>query len=74
MPRTEAQNLAILRADVDALADAMPETPLGSLPNWDSLAILLTISHFEHAHGTVITAAQIRGCRTVRDLLAHIPR
>ena len=67
------QQLAALRADVDVLAAATPETVLGSLPNWDSLAILLVISHFEHRHQQTITGAQVRACRTVADLLALLP-
>jgi acyl carrier protein len=74
MSADEASKLEALRADVDALAGAGLDTVLASLPGWDSLAVLLTISHCEHAYGAVITAAQIRACRTVRDLLAHLPR
>jgi acyl carrier protein len=73
MPRDDAKNLAALCADVDALAGANLETVLATLPNWDSLAVLLTISHFEHTHAVGITATQLRSCRTVRDLLAHLP-
>ena len=70
---TLEQKLAALRADVDALAAATPETVLGSLPNWDSLAILLVVSHFELGHQQTITGAQVRACRTVADLLALLP-
>jgi len=70
---TPEQTLDALRADVDVLAAATPETVLGSLPNWDSLAILLVVSHFEHGHQQTITGAQVRACRTVADLLALLP-
>jgi hypothetical protein len=64
-----AERLHALRQDVDALVDADEGTILAALPRWDSLAILLVLSHYEHAHKQAITGAQIRACRTVADLL-----
>jgi acyl carrier protein len=66
---TRAEQLAALRADVDALAHTDEATVLAALPQWDSLAILLVVSHYEHAHDREITGAQVRACRTVADLL-----
>jgi len=64
-----ADRLHALRQDVDALVDADEGTILTTLPRWDSLAILLVLSHYEHAHKQAVTGAQIRSCRTVADLL-----
>lgn len=64
-----ADRLHALRQDVDALVDADESTVLAALPRWDSLAILLVLSHYEHAHKQAVTGAQIRACRTVADLL-----
>ena len=64
-----ADRLHALREDVDALVDADEGTVLAALPRWDSLAILLVLSHYEHAHKQAVTGAQIRACRTVADLL-----
>jgi acyl carrier protein len=64
-----SEQLNALRADVDALARADEATLLAALPQWDSLAILLVVSHFEHVHDREITGAQVRACRTVGDLL-----
>ncbi|MFM2212217.1 MAG: hypothetical protein RL639_1411 [Verrucomicrobiota bacterium] len=64
-----ADRLHALRQDVDALVDADEGTVLAALPRWDSLAILLVLSHYEHAHKQAVTGAQIRACRTVADLL-----
>jgi hypothetical protein len=64
-----AERLHALRQDVDALVDADEGTILAALPRWDSLAILLVLSHYEHAHKQAVTGAQIRACRTVADLL-----
>jgi hypothetical protein len=64
-----AERLQALRQDVDALVNADEGTILATLPRWDSLAILLVLSHYEHAHEQAVTGAQIRACRTVADLL-----
>lgn len=70
---TRSEHLAALRADVDALTRADEATILAALPQWDSLAILLVVSHFEHVHDREITGAQVRACRTVADILNLIP-
>jgi hypothetical protein len=66
---TRSEQLAALRVDVDALTHADEATILAALPQWDSLAILLVVSHFEHVHKQAITGAQVRSCRTVGDIL-----
>ncbi|MGA0134413.1 MAG: hypothetical protein ACO3ND_08675 [Opitutales bacterium] len=63
-----------LRAAVDVLAEAAPDDLLGSIRGWDSLAVLMFISHCEHAHGVILTGPQVRACVRVRDLLALLPR
>ena len=68
-----AEQLKALRADVDALAQADETTVLAALPQWDSLALLLVVSHCEHVHGLEVTGAQVRRCRTVAELLDLIP-
>lgn len=66
---TRTEQLTALRADVDALARADEATVLAALPQWDSLAILLVVSHCEHVHDREITGAQVRACRTAGDIL-----
>lgn len=66
---TRAERLAALRHDVDALADVAESTELCTLARWDSLAILLVLSHYEHTHKQAVDGARIRACRTVADLL-----
>ncbi|MEN9537659.1 MAG: hypothetical protein RLZZ178_1656 [Verrucomicrobiota bacterium] len=70
---TTDEKLLLLRRDVGLPASAQPDTPLASLPEWGSLAILLVIVHFEEKHKLTVSGAQIRGCRTLADLLALIP-
>ena len=76
MFKSEAELWVALQADVDGLngPGITPETRLETLPHWDSLAILLVITHFEQAHGLVLSGNQIRACKTGRDLLQFIPR
>jgi hypothetical protein len=70
---TRSEQLAALRGDVDALAQADEAAVLAALPQWDSLAILLVVSHFEHVHKQAVTGSQVRACRTVADILNLIP-
>ncbi len=76
MFKSEAELWAALQGDVDGLngPGITLETRLETLPQWDSLAILLVITHFEQAHGLVLSGKQIRACKTGRDLLQFIPR
>ncbi len=67
MNRLEMLNA--LKADVDVLVKADEATVLGALPGWDSLAILLVVSHCEHVHDFEVRGPQVRACRTVGDLL-----
>lgn len=66
---TRADRLHALRQDVDAFVDANEGAVLAALPRWDSLAVLLVLSHYEHVHKQEVTGAQIRACRTIGDLL-----
>ncbi len=66
MNRLEMLNA--LKADVDVLARADEATVLGALPGWDSLAILLAVSHCEHVQDLEVRGPQVRACRTVGDL------
>jgi acyl carrier protein len=67
MNRLEILNA--LKADVDVLAQADDASVLGAMPGWDSLAILLVVSHCEHIHNLEVRGPQVRACRTVGDLL-----
>ena len=57
---TRLEMLNALRADVDVLARAEETSVLGALPGWDSLAILLVVSHCEHVHDNTQTDALSR--------------
>ncbi len=66
---TRIEMLNALRADVDVLARADETSVLGALHGWDSLAILLVVSHCEHVHDLEIRGPQVRACRTLGELL-----
>lgn len=74
MTDAEARALSALQADVDILAGTTLETPLATLPQWDSLAVLLVLSHLEQTYKVELSGPRIRACRTVGDLLRLIPR
>ena len=66
---TRPEMLNALRADIDILAQAEEASVLAAIPGWDSLAILLVVSHCEHVHDLEVRGPQVRACRTVGDLL-----
>jgi acyl carrier protein len=67
------EKLNKLKADLDVFKSATQETLLESLPDWGSLTVLLIIVHFEENYGATISGLQVRGCKTVGDLLALVP-
>ena len=70
---TTSEKLQALQLDVDSFVGATEHTPLATLPNWGSLAVLLVILHCETQHGLVISSTEIHGCKTVGDLLKLLP-
>ena len=66
---TRPEMLNALRADIDILAQAEEATVLAAIPGWDSLAILLVVSHCEHVHDLEVRGPKVRACHTVGDLL-----
>jgi acyl carrier protein len=73
MTAEDPARLDALRRAVDVLSQAGPDDRLASFSNWDSLAVLLVITHFEHDYGVSVTGASVRACVTVRDLLSLLP-
>jgi acyl carrier protein len=51
-------------------ADLQPEQNLQDLPNWDSLAILTTISMLDLDYGVTVTGTDLQACTTVADVFA----
>ncbi len=72
MTAEDPARLDALRRAVDVLADVGLDASLSALRGWDSLAVLMFIAHCEQVRGFVPTGAQVRSCRTPRDLLALI--
>ena len=46
------------------------ETRLVDLPNWDSLAILMTISMLDLDYGVNVTGTELQNCTTIGDIHA----
>jgi acyl carrier protein len=74
MSLTFESYLQTLQKEVDVLVGVSPDAPLSGLPQWDSLAILLVISHFEQTYKMSVTGREIRQCKTIRDLIQLIPQ
>lgn len=49
-----------------------PGLALRDLPNWDSLAILTTISTMDEVYGILLSGPELQDCRLVDDLFAKI--
>jgi len=47
-----------------------PETKLDEIESWDSMAALSLIVWLEENHGKSVSGKEIRGLRTVSDILA----
>jgi len=56
--------------DFQEAVDIRPDTELGSLAEWDSLAALGVIVMFDMEFGKTITGADIKACKTIGDLFA----
>jgi acyl carrier protein len=74
MSLTFDSHLQTLQKEVDVLVGVSPDAPLSGLPQWDSLAILLVISHFEQTYKMSVTGREIRQCKTIRELIQLIPQ
>lgn len=49
-------------------AGITPDQKLQDLPNWDSLAILTTLSMIDQEYGVTLSGADLQACDTVSDL------
>ena len=74
MSLTFELHLQALQKEVAVLVGVSPDAPLSGLPQWDSLAILLVMSHFEQNYKMTITGREIRQCKTIRELIKLIPQ
>jgi len=74
MSLTFESYLQALQKEVDVLVGVSPDAPLSGLAQWDSLAILLVMSHFEQTYKMTITGREIRQCKTIRELIQLIPQ
>ena len=49
-----------------------PDAKLKELPNWDSLAILTTLSMMDQEYGVAMSGAELQSCDLVADLYAKV--
>lgn len=53
-------------------AEFTPDQKLQDLPNWDSLAILTTLSMLDQEYGVVMSGTELQSCNSVADLYAKV--
>ncbi len=77
MPMAEARLAAACNIIVDILGcrpqDVTGETPVGSLPQWDSIAHLSIVMAFEQRLGRQFAAEDIGSLETVASFAALLP-
>lgn len=67
-------------AFVEHLAEALeqppenlsPETKLRDIPNWDSLAILTTISMVDEQYDVTLSGPDLQQCETIGDVYEKV--
>ncbi|GKT24210.1 acyl carrier protein [Acidovorax sp. SUPP3334] len=58
----------LVAVDFQDPVEVTPETPLLSLPEWDSLAALGVIVMFDVDYGKTIVGDDLKNCATITDL------
>jgi len=51
-----------------------PQTPLRTLPQWDSLALLNILAMIDIEYGVQATGMEIQNSKTIQDLFALVQR
>ena len=62
----------VIAVDFQKQVPVAADTPLDSLPEWDSLAALGVIVMCDSDYGVTITGDDLRACVTVGDIFAKV--
>ena len=62
----------VTAVDFQKAVPVAPDTPLDSLPEWDSLAALGVIVMCDSDYGVTITGDDLRACVTVGDIFTKV--
>lgn len=62
----------VVAVDFQKQVPVTADTPLDSLPEWDSLAALGVIVMCDTDYGVTITGDDLRACATVGDIFARV--
>ena len=62
----------VIAVDFQKQVPVSAETPLDSLPEWDSLAALGVIVMCDSDYGVTITGDDLRACITVGDIFTRV--
>ncbi len=67
---TVEEKIALIEEELELDAGTLtPETDLSGIEEWDSMAYLSFVAMVDEHFGKLITAAQLKACGTVNDLL-----
>lgn len=67
------KKIALIEEALDTEEGALkPETPLGDVEEWDSLAMLSLIAMLDEEFGKTITGKELKALNTVADILAYM--
>lgn len=67
------EKLALIADALDADEELIkPETVLEELEEWDSMAVIAVISMLDKKHKVQLKADQIKGLKTVADILEYM--
>lgn len=71
----EQEKLALIADMMELEAEKLSkDTELKSLDEWDSLAVLSFVAMMDEEFGKNINGCQVRGCKTIADLMAMMDR
>lgn len=64
------EKLNLLEELLDIEKDTLSEeTDLSEISQWDSMAVIMLIAMFDDAMGKTITPKEVKGFKTVKDIL-----
>ena len=68
-----AEFIEVFRELIQTDSELTPATPLESVEEWDSMAIMALIAYLDVEHGTQATFARLKELNTVGDIGRLIP-
>lgn len=73
---TDDEKIALIVQTIEAecAEDVFPDAELSEIPEWDSMGMMNSIMMFDREFGRELTYVELKGLRTVRDIMALMER